>query len=489
MLMGGANSSFDDHGTWLMNDTNSTWAFVRDSLTGGFHWIELHPTNSPPALFGASMAYDAALDELVLYGGAQNGTSTANGSCSPVVCPHFRDTWGFSGDLTSNSWVELYPGSAPAPPGSVLTDMVYDPVGRYIIDFGGQDNGYKSLNATQNATWAFTASGWQNITPTASPGPRFGAAITFDNATAQVLMIGGLSGTVTDSPLSNDFWAFADGSWVRLGPNETYPVTFAESGLPNGASWNVTVLAHESGLSTSSSSATRDIVFEEPTGKYTYSVGLVPGYHTSSSGSFSVLVAPLTVDVSFFRTTYEVRFTESGLNPTWHTRWCVNFNASEACGTSVSLAFGDIPNGSFSYSIGHLTNYSLKAPFTGTVVVDGKSPGSVSNTIKVLWHLVVYSVIFEETGLSKGAYWTVVFDGQTKVSSSSRITFSVSNGTYRFGVNATGFIGMPANGTLMVDGSVVTQHEVFGPAGPSVRLEPSLSFTIRGLGLTGRRLP
>ncbi len=257
ILFGGADHSYEVDDTWLMDDTNATWAFVHNSTSAVSSWIKLDPTRSPSARFGSAMAYDAATKQLILYGGAENGTSTANGSCSPVVCPHYHDTWEFTGNPSFNAWVELRSGSDGSPPGSVFTSMAYDPIAGYVIDFGGQDNGYKSVNATQGATWAFTASGWENITPAHSPEHRFGAAIAFDPTVGGVLMIGGLGGTDGVSPSSvpaavpssvpfDSLWEFANGTWTELSTSKQVGVGWQP--LPAPSAWSsVSALSRPSG--------------------------------------------------------------------------------------------------------------------------------------------------------------------------------------------------------------------------------------------------
>ncbi len=448
IVFGGANSSYYDSSasSWLMNDTDQTYAYVPGSTPGSFGWVHLHPTVSPSARFGAGMAYDSSSGQLILYGGAQDGTSTANGSCTPAVCPHLHDTWTFAGDLGSNSWSAVASGSNP--PGSVFTDMAYDAADGYVIDFGGQDNGYKSANATLNETWEFDGTSWQNLTPSLdlSPPTRFGAAMTYDPATEGVLMFSGLSGTLTGSSLRDDFWDFSDGRWISLGgppnsvkvhevglasgtpwsvavdgtifssdtstvrfaePDGTYDytvnvtgsgnltgsfvaddavvnvdltfhrVTFLESGLASGTRWSVTTNA------VTQSASGNKIYFYLANGSYEYRVGLVPGEHAKDSGAISVDGAALTVKVAFSKTTYEVKFTESGLAK--GTTWSVTLAGAVESGTASRLAFKGIANGSYAYTIGSVAGYALTGSSSGTVDVSGGGSGTVAVTVSTTW--------------------------------------------------------------------------------------------------------
>ncbi len=76
----------------------------------------------------------------------------------------------------------------------------------------------------------------------------------------------------------------------------TYKVTFAESGLPSGKAWSVTV----NGVTKSSTGSA--ISFSEPNGTYSYRIGRVAGYVTTkSSGTVTVHGSGLTVGVKFVR--------------------------------------------------------------------------------------------------------------------------------------------------------------------------------------------
>ena len=213
VMFGGATSSYEHNSTtYLMYDTNQTWAYEKIGPKH-FGWVQLHLVNSPPEMFGASMAYDTTTRTLVLYGGASNGTSTANGSCSPTLCPHFHTTYKLSGSGTSLSWKVL--PSVYTPPGSVFGGLAYDATDGYLLYFGGQINGYKSLNATQNVTAAFESGHWVNLTGTTNqtPGTRFGEGFAFDPTAGSVFMFSGLSGTLVNSTICRDFWQFSDGTW------------------------------------------------------------------------------------------------------------------------------------------------------------------------------------------------------------------------------------------------------------------------------------
>jgi hypothetical protein len=96
----------------------------------GTSWTRRHPRVSPPARFGASMAYDTATGDLVLFGGG--------GSTGRLL----DDTWTWNG----STWTEHHPAKHPA--ARYGTSMAYDATARGVVLFGGYN-----LSAYYNDTW------------------------------------------------------------------------------------------------------------------------------------------------------------------------------------------------------------------------------------------------------------------------------------------------------------------------------------------------
>ena len=234
-----------------------------------------------------------------------------------------------------------------------------------------------------------------------------------------------------------------------------HKVTFAETGLPGGTSWQATT------NSVTMSSITNKIVFYLVAGSYTYEIGLVSGYHTTDAGSFTVSGTALSVAVPFEQTTYTVKVTETGFTNAWKTEWCATFNSVNKCVTGVtSISFTGIPNGTYNYEIGSVANYSLNGGmYSGTLTVTGVGQGMVAATLATHWTLVTYSVKFTETGLTTGTSWQLVVDGHSKVTTGRSLTFLISNGTYAFTATSTGHPTI--HGTVTVDGTSVTETVAF----------------------------
>ncbi|MHB8544696.1 MAG: ice-binding family protein [Leptospirales bacterium] len=94
-----------------------------------------------------------------------------------------------------------------------------------------------------------------------------------------------------------------------------------------------------------------------------------------------------------------------------------------------------------------------------------------------------FDVNFTETGLSNGTQWNVILNGVSEISTSSKIVFSMPNGTYTYNVtNISGFTSTPSSGNITVSGLNVSQAISFN-ALPPVLLAPvdlgtAANFTI-----------
>jgi YVTN family beta-propeller protein len=149
-------------------------------------------------------------------------------------------------------------------------------------------------------------------------------------------------------------------------PAPTYPVTFAETGLPSGASWSVTLAG---GLLTSTNGS---LSTSEPNGSYAYSVAPVLGFDTTpASGSIPVQGQPVTLNITFAARLgpgqYSVTFEESGL-PT-STSWGVTLNGVLRQSSSDAINFTE-ENGSLSFEVESVDGYTA-SPSMGSVDVNG----------------------------------------------------------------------------------------------------------------------
>ncbi len=126
----------------------------------GASWTQMQPTQAPPVRYRAGMAYDARRRRVVLFGG--DGTNGAR-----------NDTWEYDGV----TWTQLQPATSPSPRSG--TAMAYDAVRGTIILYGG--SGY-------NDTWEWNGTTWAQLAPTGNPGAAHLHMMTYDTARNQIVM-------------------------------------------------------------------------------------------------------------------------------------------------------------------------------------------------------------------------------------------------------------------------------------------------------------
>ncbi len=160
ILFGGQNGPNADGGTWVWNGTTRTWSN-----------LNLSAPSAPQARFGASMAYDPQLKELILFGGFDAGAS-------------LDTTWAWNGA----SWSKIT--TATTPPARYGATMVYNPALGELELYGGADS-----TTFYGDNWVFDSAtqDWSQLTVAASVPPRFAAARAYDPASQQDLLFGGAS--------------------------------------------------------------------------------------------------------------------------------------------------------------------------------------------------------------------------------------------------------------------------------------------------------
>ena len=162
-------------------------------LVAGETWFNVTASQrfAPPPLVGASLAFDAADNYLVLFGG-----------CSVSACPASSGTWTYSGGFWTNATA-----NGPQPPSRAFASLVYDSHDNYLVLFGGRGAGSLLLNDT----WTFAAGIWTNITnASAAPPARYAASMAYDRVDAYVVLYGGCGALAC--PL-NDTFRFVSGGW------------------------------------------------------------------------------------------------------------------------------------------------------------------------------------------------------------------------------------------------------------------------------------
>ena len=117
----------------------------------GTDWEHLSPAVSPPARIGAVLAYDAAREQVLLFGGGGLGMTL------------IEDTWVWDG----TTWTELKPVHSPGPRAG--HSLVYDPVRQVVVLAGGGATPY---------SWDWDGTDWTpRLPPAVPPSPPWGEGI------------------------------------------------------------------------------------------------------------------------------------------------------------------------------------------------------------------------------------------------------------------------------------------------------------------------
>ncbi len=153
------------------------------------HWTQMTPATSPAARYGATLAYDAAHQDVVMFGGVDSGGNPRN------------DTWVWNG----SNWKKMSP--ATSPPARIYHFMAYDSTHRDVLLFGGVTTTWV------NDTWTWDGTNWTEQHPTTSPTARAGfGGISDDPADGGVLLFGGYDQTT----FYYDTWRWTGTNWVQV---------------------------------------------------------------------------------------------------------------------------------------------------------------------------------------------------------------------------------------------------------------------------------
>ena len=179
----------------------------------GVTWIERAPATSPPPREGAAMAYDPATGRVVLFGGAIDNDGEI------CVVEQYGDTWTYDGV----TWTELTLPKSPTP--RAYTSMAFDPATGAMVLSGGLYalsaglGGPCNQSTVLNDTSGYDGTSWSVQTPDVSPPARQFASMAFNSSTGDMVLFGGesetysfLADTWKYGPVGSGYWfAAADG--------------------------------------------------------------------------------------------------------------------------------------------------------------------------------------------------------------------------------------------------------------------------------------
>ncbi|HTT25477.1 MAG TPA: kelch repeat-containing protein, partial [Thermoplasmata archaeon] len=187
-----------------------TWSFSAGNWTELIAAGACFPTTCPSPRSDAMMTYDAADNEMVLFGG-ENFTG-------PTTVA-FGDTWVFAGGTWTN--ITASAGAAPSPRFDAA--MTFDSADGYVLLFGGA-----SANGTAlGDTWSFQGGTWTNRSTDYSVAPDWRSAASIaDDPGGGVLMFGGeANGTILEDNCYAggpwDAWWYINGTWSAAYKNFT----------------------------------------------------------------------------------------------------------------------------------------------------------------------------------------------------------------------------------------------------------------------------
>ena len=146
---------------------------------------------APPNLTlrsGTSMVYDAARDEIVLFGGYDNLIK-------------FNETW----ILNNSGWIKRSPTHTPG--SRNFASMAYDNANRQVILCGGTGEG-----VVRNDTWLWNGLDWTNVSLTNLPVTS--GAMAYNVFTNQVVLFGGID-INTNQPVNDTYiWNNSSNTWI-----------------------------------------------------------------------------------------------------------------------------------------------------------------------------------------------------------------------------------------------------------------------------------
>ena len=199
VLFGGQSCEYDGGCSYL----NDTW------IWNGTAWSQQHPTVSPKPTAGATLVYDEAREEVMLFGGLRCENA------SDVSCPVSDETWRWS----NGEWALVQP--AVAPPARRYAAMTYDSARDRVVLFGGIASTH-TFSEGLDDTWLWDGESWEQQHPAISPTARFHASMAFDRAANEAVLVGGVECVVegNDCPARaqstlNDTWTWDGTTWAK----------------------------------------------------------------------------------------------------------------------------------------------------------------------------------------------------------------------------------------------------------------------------------
>lgn len=189
-------------GTGASPGPSETWVW------SGTNWSQLEPPNAPLYLYDPSMAFDSATNQMILFGGEEE----VSAGYGPPQWADQYSTWNWDG----STWSELAPAHHPEPRYGAA--MAYDPASGQLVLFGGSavvEAGQPPVATHEmvNDTWIWDGSDWTQAATTAAPAARWGAGMTYDPRSGDLVLYGGNNGQGT---YYTGTWEWNGHDWISV---------------------------------------------------------------------------------------------------------------------------------------------------------------------------------------------------------------------------------------------------------------------------------
>ena len=190
--------------------------------------------------------------------------------------------------------------------------------------------------------------------------------------------------------------------------------------------------------------------------------------------TFSQYLLTPSISASYSQKNISALYKFLGINSTLESGIAYHLNNRILYGNEIILS----GNGVFASIVVDPT-YDLELSINLTM--DGlQGHDNLTSTNVFLNGVSNYNVTFTESGLPSGTSWSVSLGGSTISSTTDKISFYESNGTYSYTVSGiSGYTSSPSSGSITVKGNVTTQAISFTPVSTTEKY--SVKFTEKGI--------
>jgi hypothetical protein len=188
LLFGGDVSTSSSSGS-----SNETW------IETGQCWAQVSASVSPPNRAYAAAAFDPIHNVTVFYGGIQ-----AIAGKMPEI---LADTWLWDG----SSWTAVQATPSPA---LVAPVGAFDIATSEFVVFGYPADG------SPPQTWAWNGGHWSQLQPPTSPIARSHSSLSYDYSSRKLLLYGGFNDGIG---VLNDTWMWDGATWTKANPSASPP--------------------------------------------------------------------------------------------------------------------------------------------------------------------------------------------------------------------------------------------------------------------------